>query len=277
MSNTLEKLLSPELIKKYNVDLYSPVLWDGERDLDWLMQKKKSAGSVSFYKSYQNEIVSGEDAIFQKEDLEKATDRGKLIKLVDKYEPHSWKFGQNIRTQGVDLAISEKETADYTVDITIAGLSNGDRVLLNIERGHLSPAETRRLIVNQYKAFDPVQVKVESVAYQASLVKDMKDFTNVPIKAYNTGGEKFDQFIGINSLATEFENGKWIIPYDKSDDRTMRLVNILLDEMLKFGPNGGHTGDCLMALWFANTALREMENKSSFGTMKSVGMTRKVI
>lgn len=276
MDNALKGYLNNYLIKRYDIDLECPVLWEKQRSLEWLKKAKASSGSPSFYKSYQNEIISSEDAIFKKEYLEKATERGKALRLRNGYDTSTWIHGANVRTSGVDLAISEKTSADYTVITTIAGLKNGDRVLLNIVRGKFSPSETRQHIVEQYNRFKPTQVKVESVAYQASLVKDLQDFTSVPVKAYSTGGEKFDEMIGINSLAIDFENGKWIFPYDKTDTRTVSLVNVLIDEMLKFCP-GSHTGDILMALWFANTALREIEQGVSVDTsVRSVGMYRKI-
>lgn len=280
MPNQVERILSPELIDELGVDLSKPTLWSDVWTIEKLLSIKKSpsVGSVSFYKSYQNEIISAEDAIFKKEWIEEAKRKGANYRLLNKYQQDQWTLGRNVRTQGVDLAISEKETADYTVDLTIAGLKEGKRILLNIVRGHLGPAETRRTIIEQYNSFNPVQVKVESVAYQAALVKDLQDSTSVPVKAYNTGGEKFDEFVGINSLATDFENGKWILPYDRSDPRTIQLVDILVDELLSFGPNGGHTGDCLMALWFANTALREVEQSVSLDTsVKSKGLYKNVI
>lgn len=277
MDNTIKEYLSPDLIERYRIDLNCPVLWEEARSLDWLMKAKRSSGASSFYKSYQNEIISGEDAIFRKEHIEQALDKGKALRLRNEYVTDSWEFGTNVRTTGVDLAISQSSSADYTVITTIAGLKDGNRLLLNIVRGKFSPAETRQHIVEQYQRFKPTQVKVESVAYQAALVKDLQEFTSVPVKAYNTGGEKFDPLIGINSLALDFENGKWILPYDKMDSRTITLVNVLVDEMLKFGPNV-HTGDILMSLWFANTALREIEQRVSLDTsVRSVGMYRKVM
>ena len=82
---------------------------------------------------------------------------------------------------------------------------------------------------------------------------------NLPIAAFTTGGEKFDPYIGVESLALLFENDRIILPYDKEDPYTIALVDQLVDELRQFPV--GHTGDTAMALWFAYTAMRDLAGK----------------
>jgi phage terminase large subunit-like protein len=271
--NYLLEIMEPDLIEHYGVDLKCPVLWPEVWPLEELLARKGETPSqnVAFYKQYQNKIVSGPDAIFQKEYLDKAKEAGKDYRLLNYYNPSQWTLGPNIRVQGHDLAIGENEESGYTTGAVIAGLRDGRRIILRLWSKRLSPSKTRQAIVSDWQKFNTAQVKVESNAYQASLKHDLKEFSSIPIKGYNTGGEKFDEFIGLNSVATEIENGKWIFPYDKNDPYTKQMINILVDEMLKFG--AGHTGDLLMALWFADIALRELEIKGGkMTTVSSVGM-----
>ena len=86
------------------------------------------------------------------------------------------------------------------------------------------------------------------MAYQEAIQRDLDD-AGIPVRGYHTGGEKKDPLIGINSIAIWAELGKLVLPYNNTDPETIRLVSMLMNEMRAF-PDG-HTGDSLMALWFA--------------------------
>jgi histidyl-tRNA synthetase len=165
-------------------------------------------------------------------------------------------------TQGVDLAISEDELANETVITTLA--KNGDNkfVILNAVGGHWSPSETRANIKGQNDRFNPALILVENNAFQASMVKDLQSTSTAPIKGFTTGGEKFDEFVGINSLAVAMENGQFIIPADPSHGRTIDYYERIKHEMMSFP--SGHTGDWLMSLWFAFTALRSITSNEVY-------------
>jgi len=237
------------------------VLWQERLPYEVLYLLRKE-NRVAFEKMYQNEVISEEGRKFQELWLTKAKEMGVNYRLVRGITRMELK----IITQGVDLAISQKATADDTVDLTLGKLPDDRFIVLNIERGKFTAAETRNLIIEQYQIFKSVQIRVENVAYQESLRRDMADM-NLPVKGYRTGGEKFDEFIGIDSIAVLMENERIILPYDKNDPRTINLIDQLCDEMRQFP--SGHTGDSLMALWFAFTAMRDLSmGKGFFGYMK---------
>jgi hypothetical protein len=79
------------------------------------------------------------------------------------------------------------------------------------------------------------------------------------VRGHKTGGEKNDMDIGVNALAILLENGKFVIPYDSRDPRTTMLCSKLVDEMRSW-PDG-HTGDSLMAAWFAYLEARDLVGK----------------
>jgi phage terminase large subunit-like protein len=164
--------------------------------------------------------------------------------------------------------------ANDTVILTI-GKSENKFVILNRIKGKFTPSETRKEIGGQNDRFSPQIMLVEDNAYQASLQKDMAGSTIVPIRGFTTTGEKYDEFIGINSLAVYFENGQMVIPADPNDTRTANFYAELKEELLSFP--SGHTGDTLMALWFAVTAMRGATGEvpvsvASSGLRKSVEM-----
>lgn len=236
-------------------------MWSERWDYETLMTRKHSMGSLAFSQAYQNVVLSSEDAIFKTEWLKRAKERGKDRHFLQTLDYAQWDLGSMTIAAGVDLAISQKDGSDYTAIAVIGRTKDGTKIPLYLSRAKYSPAETRAAIIDMYRRFEPSIVKVENNGYQEALRRDLADTTDIPIKAYTTGGEKFDPEIGINSLAVGFENDKWILPYDKEYPSTTRLTDILCDGMLRFP--SGHTEDLLMAVWFADTGLRDLKGSSS--------------
>ena len=174
-----------------------------------------------------------------------------------------------ITTGGMDLAISEKDSADYTALLTLDlveygmdDINKGDYVVRELESGHLSGAAQRKLVKDSFMDIAYSELRVESVGYQQSLVNDLLDMPGLAgiIKGYKTGGEKNDDYIGVNVISTLFEQGKIVLPWDQSDTHTIKEISDLLAEIRSFPT--GHTGDRLMALWFAISAARELTRSS---------------
>lgn len=69
----------------------------------------------------------------------------------------------------VDLAISQKETADYTVVCTVGVNSDNHWFLLDIKYGRFDPSSTIDAIFEAVVRYKPVYVGMEKVAYQAAL------------------------------------------------------------------------------------------------------------
>jgi phage terminase large subunit-like protein len=232
------------------------------------MRLKKSMGSVAFAKAYRNIVLTAENAVFKVEWLNKAKERGKNRRLIETLDYSRWDLGQLTIAAGVDLAISQKDGSDFTAMSVIGCTRDGTKIPLYAIRDKLSPAEVRQNIIDIWERFQPAVIIVENNGYQEAIRRDLADTTSLPIKAYTTGGEKFDAEIGINSMAVEFENGKWIIPYDKDSHSTMTLMDHLIEGLLRFP--SGHTEDLVMATWFANNGLRDLLNSTKNATI-SVG------
>lgn len=242
------------------------VLWQERWSYETLMDLKADSGSVAFNKSYMNIAISDEDAVFKRDWIDAAKTRGMYRSLIPAFDYATWDLGRVTITMGVDLAISKKSGSDFTAFAVVAETKEGLKIPLWLEEDKLSPAETRTRIIELAERYNPEIIIVENNAYQESLRIDLAETTSLPIRGYTTGGEKFDQEIGINSLAVEFENGKWVLPYSKEDGRTIRIVDRLAEGMLQFP--SGHTRDILMALWFANTGLRQLKSGKKTGRVK---------
>lgn len=75
----------------------------------------------------------------------------------------------------------------------------------------------------------------------------------VPVKPFTTGRNKAHPEFGVEGLAAEMAAGKWIIP--SGGGRLHPEVDAWINELLYYDPRS-HTGDRLMASWFAREAAR---------------------
>lgn len=198
------------------------------------------------------------DQKFLEPDIEKAVRKGQDLVLQD--EPRE-DYETEYTASGLDLAISQKAGSDDTALLSLdkvklgnGEIKPGDYVIRNIERGKFLPKEVIDLVSKHYYKLKPLGIRVESVAFQQSMALDLGD-RDIPVRSYNTGVEKNDPDIGVNSLAIILSQGKLVLPYSNKDARTRQLVTQLINEMRAYPE--GHSGDSLMALWFAYSEMRD--------------------
>lgn len=258
-----ERLMQSEefyLANKAAMDEGVQVLWPSRYSYSWLYLERL-LNPYAFARMYQCDPSDRPDQKFKEAWLEMAIKKGAALRLqLGKREG----FEMELTTEGVDLAITEKETGDDTCGLILDRvkysndplIKRGDIIVRYIDRGKKSPNETKVMITEHYNIVQPDGIRVETVAYQEAIQRDLADDFGVPVHGYHTGGEKKDPYIGINSLAIYAELGKLVLPYDLKDPMTIRLIGQLLNEMRAF-PDG-HTGDGLMALWFAFSEMRDL-------------------
>lgn len=215
-----------------------------------------------FARMYQCDPSDRPDQVIKDAWIERALEKGRFIRFQDTPHPRNV---LEVSAAGMDLAISQKESADDTsilyldlVRYGYDGVEDGDFLIRNIHRGHFTPNQQRQGAKRATNEHGMSTIRVESVGYQAALVTDLAEDA-VPVRSYNTGKEKYDPEIGINSLALLMELGKLVIPSDPTDARTVMLASQLANEMRAFsGDNTEHTGDGLMSLWFAYSEIRAL-------------------
>jgi hypothetical protein len=247
------------LKNKVEMDDGVKVLWPSRYNYGWLWMERLS-NPYAFARMYQCDPSDRPDQKFKESWLEAAMKKGAKLKLSTSTPTL---YTTQIVTEGIDLAISEKDGSDDTARIvldrvkfsSIDGVNPGDLVVRHIHRGKISPNQVKDLITDDFNNLKPDGIRVESVGYQDAIRRDLDD-AGIPVRGYHTGGEKLDPYIGINSLAIYAEQGKLVLPYDQTDPGTIRLIAQLVNEMRAF-PDG-HTGDSLMALWFAFSEMRDL-------------------
>ncbi len=212
---------------------------------------KRVGNPYSFARMYQCDPSIRPNQKFLESEIEKALQKGKDLMLQD--EPRK-EYECEYTVTGIDLAISQKAWADDTVILSLdrvrtgnGEINPGDYVIRNIERGKFLPNEVRERVLKHDETVKPIGIRVESVGYQEMMCRDLDDM-GISVTSYTTGGEKNDPDIGVNSLAVLLSQGKLVLP-NSNDMRTRQLITKLVNEMRAY-PDG-HTGDSLMALWFA--------------------------
>lgn len=164
---------------------------------------------------------------------------------------------------GMDFAFGGADScaiAVIAVEPPAEGEAMGRRVLADIRVGKWTDGEAveqLREVVNRYPE-DRTFIRGESNAAQKWVVSNFSRQIGRMIQPYRTGGSKWSPDVGIPALAAAFDNGMWVLPSDQFGDATGDVA-ILISAMKAFDPSRAgqdHTGDALMALFFADDLAR---------------------
>lgn len=245
-------------VEKPNGDSAWPDRWPKER----IAEKAQVLGTIEANRQLRCIARSDEEAIFKRSWIDQCVARGDgkrmphaLAQIPPGYQVYS----------GVDLGISQKAKADLTVIFTIAIHPNEDREVLNVESGRWPGPEIIRRILDVYHRYWGI-VYCESNQAQDYLIQFTKHISAVPIRPYTTVASiKNHPEFGLEALAVEFENAKWIIP--SQDSRCAPEVEAWINEMLYYDPRG-HTGDRLMASYLAKEGFRLTKPAPQVGTFR---------
>lgn len=147
--------------------------------------------------------------------------------------------------QGYDLAISAKETADYTVCCTLAlDVVTMNLYVLDITKGHWSFAQTQEQMARLAAFWKPNIVGIENQAYQAAAVQEARRNLTFAVQEIRADRDKVTRSRLPASLA---EAGKLYLVKGLWTD-------VFLNEVAAF-PNGAHD-DQVDALGIACTLAR---------------------
>lgn len=165
--------------------------------------------------------------------------------------------GPNMTFTGVDLAVSPNEGSDFVAFVTFEvrpDLRNM-RVLLDVDIGKWSGPDIVRKILSKAKAYNSI-VTVENNASQDFVLQFAREMdVSVPLKAHTTGRVKGHPEYGVPGFFVEMAGGGWAFPCDKRR-RVHKHLQKLIDECLFYAPSH-HTGDALMATYFARDTARK--------------------
>ncbi len=234
------------------LDRNNKVTWPEEFPPHVVEKIRSDVGPLNFARQYMCLARDDGEAEFQESWIELALRKGEGLTFVHDRSglPADWRC-----FTGVDLAASKNHRSDETILFTFAqDPTTGTRRLLNIEAGKFMMPEIMKKCISHHDRYDS-DIMVETNAAQAYVFQQLKQTTNVRVYSHTTGGNKHDPVFGVLGLTEELEKGTWEFP-NTLGRKHPELVKFI-SEMLFYNPKG-HTGDRLMACWFARERARQV-------------------
>ena len=237
------KHLSLPAIAKSNDALNRKVgepLWENRFDINKLTDIKKAIGSYWFSALYQQEPVPAGHSIFKRLYFCYFQSFENYFELsISPTEKKQILKNQVSIMATMDLAISTKETADYTVALVFGKTQTGEILVIDVIRERFETNEHINLLNSIYAKYKPVIIGIENVQYQQSLIQSaIKE--GLPIKSLRPDKDKISRALPIASLIEngkvyfrkgaiyleEFENELLQFPKGKNDDQVDALSYI---------------------------------------------------
>ena len=227
-----------------------PEQWPGSR----IEEKRVILGPVEFARQLLCVARSDEDSRFKVAWVNQCKAKGEGKELV--YALSQVPPGYKTYT-GVDLGVRTKAGSDLTCLFTIAVAPNEDRIVLNCDAGRWGGPEIVDKIIDHYDRYQSIVI-VENNAAQEFILQFTKKKSAVPVMPYTTGTAIRHPEFGLEALAAEMANGKWVIPC--RNNVCHPEVDAWINELLYYDPRA-HAGDRLMASWFAREGARMTKPK----------------
>ena len=218
---------------------------------DRILSKSALLGPVESARQLDCQARSEDAARFKDAWIKSCLNRGKGLEAphsLDEIPAGCFTF------TGVDLGVKKDVHHDLTVLFTIMVRPDGSIQVIQCESGKWSSPDIINKIFETHRRYKS-RILVEDNGAQDYLRQFATHLDDrVPIFPFNTRGRgkignKHHPQYGIEGLAAELANKQWIIPCDDNLNPDPQ-IKAWIQEMLYYDPIG-HTGDRLMASWFA--------------------------
>ncbi len=222
-----------------------------EDDKDWFVKKWTSYDNPHLHHAVIERMRKEMDDIaFRQEILAEFVHRSNtLFQLASvKYYEDAPKFDMIV--MGVDLAISLKDSADYTALTVMGKIVDTDQYyIIDVVRGKFTFKQTMDTIKSVAKQYEVEYIAVEAVQYQAAMAQELERTSSdlVILKVYPRG-DKYTRAIPMNA---RFENGRVFI--------NKHIGNFFVKELTSFPL--GKKRDCVDATVFAFQLLAKYQNE----------------
>lgn len=189
------------------------------------LEALKKSQENTFYSQYMLTPIGGDTTIFRREDIKEFDDLDDIPTNVNTFIT-------------LDLAISQKETADYTVLLVSQIDEDGHIWIPEMVRGRFTPNQTIDRLFELVDKHHPMNVGIESVAFQKSMFYFIRDEMQRRGKFFNIEELKpdRDKVRRARGLQPYVENGAFHV---------YTGLQQLIDEMVTF-PYAKHD-DCVDA------------------------------
>lgn len=222
------------------------ILWPAQWSSDRLAGARRELGTVEAFRQLRCKPYSAGQGRFDLAWFDRAMDAGRGLTLVDEYRGPWPTFA------GLDLGIGQKEKHDRTAGWAMAvDPATNRRLVLNAFEERIKGAAVVERMRDWQARYGAVWT-VENNAAQ-DFLRQWAAAAGVPTRPFTTGKQKASPEFGVPSLGVELEQGLWVLPC--GDERSKELMVRWRTQCLDWTP-GEHTGDLLMASWFAREGAR---------------------
>lgn len=221
------------------------------------------------------QLVFAQEYLAQFVDMAGSAVKREWLRYGDPFE--RWKRDQLAIAIGVDLAISLKDSADYTALVVVAVDPDGGVWVLDAYRDRVTFRGAIELIVGMAEKWKPNAIAVEEVQYQAAVVEELLRTTTLNVRGVKPEKDKLTRFQPLQAryekglvyhgagLPAYFEGELLSFPPEDSDghDDLVDALNYAYMQAaaLGFGENVASSGDRIGA------AASAVEDSDGWGTV----------
>ncbi len=190
------------------------LLWPARFSQETLDRLKRQLGGMAYAAQYQQTPVPAGGGQFKKQWFRYFSETDDAYILETEQGTRTVLKADCWRFTVVDLAISSKQTADYTVIQTWAVTPSNDLLLIDQIRERLDNPVQQRAIRAVYLKYQPQFVKIEAVGYQLALIQQLRADpmvldngrrVSIPIREFRPVKDKVSR---ASTAAVYMENGK---------------------------------------------------------------------
>jgi predicted phage terminase large subunit-like protein len=217
--------------REFPIILKNKSLWPGKYvDKAALRQLQRNvANRIAWEREYMLRIIADEDQVIDNH----------WIKYHDgipslNFEHQDPQLRYRATYVGVDLAISQRHTADFTamVAVRVFGAEENLRVyvyplIINKRLSHLKTIDRIESFVNELGDKHSVRLVVEDVGYQASAIEQLQN-KNYRVTGFKVGSaDKRSRLMSVSHL---FESGKVLFPQRGAKDLIAQLTGFGIEK-----------------------------------------------
>ncbi len=165
------------------------LLWKDRLTKDVLDGLKRALGALGYAGQFQQRPVPAGGGQFRKEWFRYFTNNGEYYTLeADTGLKNIFTVNcYNLIT--VDVAISQKQTADYTVICVWAVTPEHELLLIDRIRARLNNPEQQKQIKLLYHRYNPDSIDIENIAYQLAIIQQLLE-QGLPVREYRPVKDK---------------------------------------------------------------------------------------
>jgi predicted phage terminase large subunit-like protein len=205
------------------------LLWPERFSLETLARYKRDLGSIGFSAQYQQSPVPSGGSQFKREWFRYFAETDQAYILETDGGTRSILKSQCNEFATVDLAISSKQSADYTVFALWAMTPEHDLILFDLVHAHMSNLDQLKQIRLLYQQYPRVYFKIERTGYQLALIQQSLA-EGIPCREYHPIHDKVSR---ASTASIWMENSKFYFRKNAS------WLNDVETELLHF-PRAAH-------------------------------------